>query len=74
MGYEAGELSPQHYPVVVGQANFMTPLAIETWCIENCDGPWHLDTPDDETVNLSFAQDDDITLFYLSRYSRHIRR
>ncbi len=58
---------------MVGYVNFMTPLAIETWCIEVCDGLWHLDA-DDKSISLSFSENTDATLFRLSRYARHIQR
>jgi hypothetical protein len=73
MRYEAGEDVPQRHPVVVGNANFMTPLAIETWCLEVCDGTWRLEA-DDQWITLSFEQNADITLFYMSRYTALIRR
>ncbi len=59
---------------MVGYANFMTPLAIETWCLEVCeDGDWHL-AADDRSITVSFSQNTDATLFRLSRYSAQIRR
>jgi hypothetical protein len=73
MIHQGGDPSPQRHCIEVGYANFMTPLSVETWCMEVCDGAWHLDA-DERTIHLSFAEDTDITLFFLSRYHRLIRR
>jgi hypothetical protein len=74
MRHEAGDPSALKHSVMVGYANFMTPLAIETWCLEVCeDDGWHIDA-DDQVILVSFAQISDATLFRLSRYSFQIQR
>jgi hypothetical protein len=37
---------------------------LETWCIQNCTGAWQAPPRDPE---ISFASDDDLVLFLLSR-------
>jgi hypothetical protein len=72
MLHEAGDGQPQRHPIMVRYTNFMTPIALETWCIEVCDGPWWLDA-DDKIIRLSFHETTDEILFRLSRYSGNIR-
>ncbi len=45
----------------------LLPVVIDTWCYENCAGKWRV-ASDDKTVDLSFSDFVDATMFKLGRW------
>jgi hypothetical protein len=52
----------------------MLPLFLETWCVYNCVGNWHLDvkqnTVKEQTVTVDFEDEEDVVRFlFTSEYN-----
>ena len=70
MDFVAGAIVSQRFAYLIELGpNFLLPILIEDWCSESCNGQWHIEGDFKKNIVVSFDDETDRTLFYLSQYN-----